>query len=1028
MSAGERLDGIMAHVTDSNSADRLGEALRTLNELEAELGSDPGIDEIRVEALDRLARTTLSNLAMAEHSIVVHLLPVALRTKAESPNPWVIRQYGELLSNWFNIFPVPSRKVLRERILNLLVNELHGPREERAFQLITRIGYRSEHVTRLLWETINSRRDESGDIALLTLVTLGIPAGPRAEIITAWRTRAEQRWNHELVATALALAARECLDVVFDRWLLPANRDTESNRLALLPEVTLSIPAAIAEKHAGDSSLQEDIWNRLQRLEAAAPKLLRHRLLGSDQLGPTCDTALVVSYYLARLPEGEGSRDLAFSRLEKCIRPRQLQGWAAILPAPVLNLLRREMMVASGMPGQYETRELRRKLHAWRGLFALGRRDPLEHLGRMLDAERNGYAVGALLEEAAVFRFSPLPAKVCALIGGRFDDMTSEEGGRVSAHVAAIALAHASESRSAFDALLNFEQVRGKGGVLLSLIDALADNAESVANGGDIGVLADLWAATSTSNPLPRRTAATAAIGKLIRKRVVLPEPPTSVLSVLNDDTLDVYARREVIDALGTLLPKSVPKPVLDAILRVANSTTTDNTISSGGERLDLRPVALGALARLGLLASDTELLTELVGLRSESGVWRIDHGRPPMGGLASIVGLLYADRPVEFTPAVCELLVSGNWVAVSQMAPLLEFGPKPIPEPVYSALAERIRRTSHDAAETHLISLLARLAPERIATESWSGMFSWPPQSRSALADALAASPPNISSNQQRSGLLVVLMGDGQYGVRRAAYRALGRVDPTGLNSLCVSWASLTENQVLAAERPFVVDLRRRAAEGTAWLSSTQLRGVLADLESDPEPEVREAFTRCQRERREREWAQKYLQDVLAVQDEVSLLRAWRYGMALQQTGDDDVLEQLEQHRRRVKLPPGVRHWLGRLTKAIRSRWDEQTRNWPEPWFARQGRLEQVLALFPEYAADNPVVCWLWGVAEDEPVRLSWGGWCPDISLSAGESSLQVEGRNLSRVLVTQSIAPGGPSYFVGNGAYPEPTAPSGG
>ncbi len=258
--------------------------------------------------------------------------------------------------------------------------------------------------------------------------------------------------------------------------------------------------------------------------------------------------------------------------------------------------------------------------------------------------------------------------------------------------------------------------------------------------------------------------------------------------------------------------------------------------------------------------------------------------------------------------------------------------------------------------------------------------------------------------------------------GFRRAAFRAMAQVSPGGLSAVCNAWGLLTEANVQPAERPYAIDMRRRAAEAAAWLEPVPAGGPVADLAWDPEPEVRATFARCRRERREREWAAGYLRHVLAACDDVSVLAAWKYGRALERVGDDQALERIEE-RRRQDLPPGVRHWLGRIVKKLRSRWDEVTRAWPEPWFARPGRQERVDAAFgDDEARAKPVSCWLWQAPPTDLVDLGvWGGWCPDAALPPGVQTLRVAGRRPATVLVTQSIWGPGPTYFVGSGPYPE-------
>jgi hypothetical protein len=294
----------------------------------------------------------------------------------------------------------------------------------------------------------------------------------------------------------------------------------------------------------------------------------------------------------------------------------------------------------------------------------------------------------------------------------------------------------------------------------------------------------------------------------------------------------------------------------------------------------------------------------------------------------------------------------------------------------------------------------------------------------RAVLAEALARHPSSDDLDRRMS-LLLVLMGDGQYGVRRAAFKAMARLNPEGLRSVCTAWALLTEANVPPAERPYAIDMRRRAAEAAAWLEPIPTEGPIVDLAWDSEPEVRATFARCRRERREREWAREYLSNVLAARDDASLVMAWKYGRALERVGDDEVLERLEE-RRRQTLPPGVHHWLGRLIKGLRARWDEVARGWPEPWFARRGRLERVDALVGDGAAEaKRVSCWLWQVPPTDLVEIGvWGGWCAEELLPVETSTLRVSGRRPGTIVVTRTIWGTGPTYFVGSGPYPDPVA----
>jgi hypothetical protein len=78
--------------------------------------------------------------------------------------------------------------------------------------------------------------------------------------------------------------------------------------------------------------------------------------------------------------------------------------------------------------------------------------------------------------------------------------------------------------------------------------------------------------------------------------------------------------------------------------------------------------------------------------------------------------------------------------------------------------------------------------------------------------------------------------------------------------------------------------------------------------------------------------------------------------------------------------LPPSVRHWLGRISKAGWEHWEKVTRSWPEPWRSRRGALEAVRGqLRVENGPMGEFTGWLWFEPRSEPLGIdSWGGGEP--------------------------------------------------
>ena len=182
---------------------------------------------------------------------------------------------------------------------------------------------------------------------------------------------------------------------------------------------------------------------------------------------------------------------------------------------------------------------------------------------------------------------------------------------------------------------------------------------------------------------------------------------------------------------------------------------------------------------------------------------------------------------------------------------------------------------------------------------------------------------------NERRADLLLRLMGDGQFRVRRSAYRAMARIDYLMLRNICISWASIRRS----------AGVRKRAAEASGWLLGDRYPLPIGRLAWDPEPSVRDAFARSQSERRERQYAEEYMEHVLSVREPEDVVPAWRYGEALARMGDDQALEIIEKRVSDSSLHPSIRFWLHRIRENLKKRWDHVVEKWPEPSYYPSGQ-----------------------------------------------------------------------------------------
>ncbi len=231
-----------------------------------------------------------------------------------------------------------------------------------------------------------------------------------------------------------------------------------------------------------------------------------------------------------------------------------------------------------------------------------------------------------------------------------------------------------------------------------------------------------LWRVAQKDQAPHRRIAAAAAQARLIRRRLLRRPWAKEVLNLICDESLDIFARRELLDAAG-YLERGAPDPELVATLRTVaiEGLPVDPRAAQEENWPDLSPVALGALARLGILATDNELISNLLGLAPSREGWTFPKGAAGRSSASLAIGMMYADDSDAFAPAVAALIRECDWLALSRLVPHFRHERSGTPAIVIEALVERIHRVQTGrTAEPELFSLLAHLSPDRLARERW--------------------------------------------------------------------------------------------------------------------------------------------------------------------------------------------------------------------------------------------------------------------------------------------------------------------
>ncbi len=274
------------------------------------------------------------------------------------------------------------------------------------------------------------------------------------------------------------------------------------------------------------------------------------------------------------------------------------------------------------------------------------------------------------MDIAACLRNDPLPAIVARLLSSPHAEIPDEENQRLSAHVSAIHVAHSACSEDAFRALLAFEPPT-QGGVLLSLIDALADVARVLNGKGITSPIEELWKSTASGNPPHRRTAASAALARLVWSEEIQGDAAPEILRLVRDSQLDPYARRNLLEAIGHFARGSIPPVIVQEIRQLAKGLDEAGLTQDGdGELPALGAIALAVLARHGRLADDKDLLQSCLGLTQVGDAWEMG-GKGPQASMAPhVIGILFADDPDRFALAVAQQLRTDELDALYLLAP----------------------------------------------------------------------------------------------------------------------------------------------------------------------------------------------------------------------------------------------------------------------------------------------------------------------------------------------------------------------
>jgi hypothetical protein len=922
----------------------------------------------------------------------------------------------ELLAEWIDQWPQATRGEFRDGVLKKICDTLETAPTAQAIWTIGVIGYRDNRVLAVLWP-IAERDDALGDAAIGTLAGLGLSGEERHQLTSMFRVRASSGLRFGLLYALQKLAGIELLDFLLALVDASDVRSTLPNDVPFL--LLLGILSKIPEHDPDNRALQDRVWQAIRAYPREA--------LSSPEIGGSCDTrATVLDHAKWTIDSAAPNlrpemRDIQYQRLADLVRPRQLAGWDDIPYEEFLTILRRDASEDTRLTGQYVTTAVRRKVDAFETALALGREEPLNWLDDSVGLESSRHVQDMLLKAAAAFQIEPLPECVVTLVRNEFN-ATRDQAGELVARAAATRLAQSAGTREAFDLLLQ-SGLTFDGSVLLTTADALADLSIARIEAGDSDITTRLLDQALHGQAERQRDAAINALCVLASLKKLDASFSHPIVNLIDDNELSEHTRCKAIEALGLLPPASSDE--LDAFLIRLSETQ--------GE-IGFR--AMEAIIRRGQQSElEDRFFAERLNLKVADQTYSFAQPEKVSGWQAFLIGLLYQADPARFAPAISGVLLYCESDAAFRVYRSVTQTGLDTPAVIIDAVVGRIReRFRLNSVETSLFDVLASIAPDRLISENWAAEWnSWLPQGRSVLCDAIGTIARMPA--EMRGRAIVVLSAlalDSTFPVRRAAYRAFSRIDPAALATTCRRW-SRSEN----------VELRKRAAEAAAWLSrqlfdDNNIEEI--DLSEDQERSVRTIAKDILQSRLRREWAELYLDRVLSVASgsNQAVLSAYRFGRALTKLGDDDTRKRLAFHIASNKLSSNVVYWLNGLIKAIDTRWKQETRKWPEPWFASEGAIEEldgevILQGGNRYEAHFSLWC-LWSASPSEPT--GWGGvvhpTAEDVrSMSVayeGYLKIAIPGRATAQAVVSYQSVSSPPTRQIlvihGSGVYPRPPA----
>lgn len=887
-----------------------------------ELGSSKG--EVAYAVFQSLKRFTFDDPNDAEPFITQHLWKWCLKPKKDDGAHPTYSSSGmqQLLEEWIYQYKREDCLTIRDRLLAKVESTWDGNLSKELIWLTTSIGVLTSSLFAKLEKLAADRSNPLNDTAIGALVYHGLQPKKRD-------------WLLDLVAEKVKKKdmSRGCILAVQD-WVGPHRTELAMQILNLALElhpnenhidvsVVFSIASKVADRSPDNEELHKQIWNTFRQHY----KTIRM----TPSFANSCNTDRVVRDHIdwflkdERMDGEAPDSYIKISRFQGLVQEKHLSAWDSPAAKPFKEVLRHYATLDTGNSGRGMTTRVRTKQEAWELALTAGC-DQLESwVEQAVLDETSAHAANYVAEVFACVRPQHLPKKMLDSIAtvGQID----ANGFEWTRHLGMIELAKSCSDSASMDALLNFGLTR-RGNVLLSTLNAITDCALTRIREGDASVVDKVLSKTTHDSKKHHREASISAFCLLAIEQVVPQDKLSQLWSFATDDRLDEYSRCCALEAIGlSKLPLND-----DQVKKLIETVKFDES--------DIGWRALEVLIRKNLSLGEHWQLEKL-GIEEKDG--RLVHGdaESAIWWQAFLIGLLFRKSEKQYCYCVASIIEHSDSQSLYQLLNPIETAGADCPEVVASSLINRIKKSNgRFSADTELFRVLLALSEkELIGLCKFDGISNWLPVARSSLCEAVGkVALQSHSLAEEAMATLAGFTGDASFQVRRTAYRALSKKDPTHISLLCAMLSSSND-----------IELRKRAAEAVSWLPRSSYSDELIEefgLAWDRESQVREVYKGTIQRRRNKELKDNYTEKLLAkCTSDKGVAKTYKYGRALEKLGDDETIESINSFFTGNVLKPNVGHYLSRLRKTIQKNWKKKTEKWPEPWEHEKGFIEEVSA-----------------------------------------------------------------------------------